>query len=102
MFASLSCGDDLFRVVIRIAANRYDIDIGIGQHFGHISVSRDGAPMLSTKLFSIELAGGTDRGDLALGGGIDCRNVRARHPTVTNNANVVFFHSCSTDSSPSF
>src|SRR5579859_6472303 len=93
MFSRARRGDHLVRMVVWIAAHRHHIDIWISQHFFQVAVSGDGAAVLVTELLRVQFTRGKDRGDLRRSRGVDRRDVRARHPPVTDDADIVFLHS---------
>src|SRR5438552_5851122 len=92
MFAGFAGGDDLPGVVVRIAANRHDVDIGIGQHVTEIIIDRNGAAIFVAEFGGIEFARGINCGDLPQGSGVEGWNVRRSDPAVSDNADVIFLH----------
>ena len=92
VFASAGGFDDLRFVLIWIAANRNDVNVGIGEHLVEVVVSGDGAAVLGAEFGGIQRTRGIDGGDLRERRGVDGGNVRGSDPAITDDADVVFFH----------
>ena len=56
VFASLGGGDDLARVLVRVAAHRDNVDRRVGEHFFEISVALDFAAVFGTEFRLVEFA----------------------------------------------
>src|SRR5262245_54300054 len=92
MFVGFSRRDRVLGVIVRIAANGYDMELRIGEHGIEISVASDRAMMEGAEFGGIQFARRTYSGNLRLGRGVDGGNVRSTNPAVTDNADVIFLH----------
>src|SRR5689334_9655202 len=92
MLACSGGTNGLSGMLIREAAQRDDMDFRVGQHIVEVPIYMDWAPMLGGESIRVELAGRTDRGHLRQRARINRRYVGSRHPSVTNDPNVILFH----------
>lgn len=56
MFAGAGGFEELRLVLIRVAANRDDVDVGIGEHFVEVIVSSDTAAVFGAQFVGIQRA----------------------------------------------
>jgi hypothetical protein len=85
-------GDGLIAVLARVAGDVHHMDARVSEYGIDALVALDLAAVLGAELRVIQLAGGVDRRDLALGGFVDCLDVSSGCPAISDNADVVFFH----------
>ena len=85
-------GDGLVAVIAGIGGDVDNVDVGIGQHFIEVLVGLDGGAVLGAELVVGQRAGGIDRCDLGLSGGVDGRDVGTGCPSMSDDSDVVFFH----------
>src|SRR5262249_10548160 len=91
VLAGLGCGDGVPDVILWVTANRDDLDARIGQHAGQFSVAADFASVARVQFLGVELARRTDRCDLGVRCGVDCCNVGASDPAVSDDPDVILF-----------
>ena len=92
VFFGVGGGDGLVAVLAGIGGDVDDVNARIGEHGVEVLVGGDGAAVFGAEFGAIEGAGGVDGGDLSLFGGVDGVDVRCGCPSVSDNADVVFFH----------
>ena len=92
VFFGVGGGDGLVAVLAGVGGDVDDVNARIGEHVVEVLVGGDGAAVFGAEFGAIEGAGGEDGGDLSLFGGVDGVDVRRGCPSVSDNADVVFFH----------
>ena len=92
VLAGCGCGDDLFRVLVRITADRDNVDRRIGEHSLQVGMALDFAAVLCAEFGGVQLARGVNRRDLPLGGAVNRVDMRPGHPAITDHANIKFLH----------
>ena len=92
VFFGVGGGDGLVAVLAGIGGDVDDVNARIGEHVVEVLVGGDCAAVFGAEFGAIEGAGREDGGDLSLFGGVDGVDVRRGCPSVSDNADVVFFH----------
>ena len=78
----------MFPMLIRITANGNDIQAGLAEHRLVIGVGANPAAVFGAERLGVQAAGRVNRGDLRMRACINGGDMRARNPSVTNDANL--------------
>src|SRR6185436_14187995 len=92
MLARFRRRNRMLGMLIRIAADRDDIESRVAQERVQIGVTGNLGAMAGADVFGIELARRIDFGDTSAPRGIDRGDMRSGHPAITYDADVIFFH----------
>src|SRR4051812_10947607 len=91
MFTSLRSHHRVPGMVLRVTANRDRMNFGIGQHGAQLGMAGDFRAVTRAHLRRIQLARRPYSRHPGKRSGIDRRDMSARHPTVADYPNVIFF-----------
>ena len=91
MLARIGSGDGLRRVLRRHRADVHHLDVS-GEKLVEVRIALDFSAMLGADLRLIQFSPGVDCGDLRVGSLVERVNMSTRCPTVSDDADVVFFH----------
>src|SRR5947209_19955520 len=81
---------ELLRMLVGIARDIDDVNVGIREHRLELRMHRYGTTVTGAQFAGIQRAGGEDRGDLGLARGVDGADMCGRRPAVADDPNVVF------------
>src|SRR5688572_2088420 len=78
-------------MVLRVTANRHDVNRRVLQHLVEAGMALDGATVAGTDLGGIQRTRGADGRHLGMRRGVDGRNVGRADPPVSDDADVIAF-----------
>ena len=84
-------------MLVWVAGHIDNVDGRILQHCLEICVGLDTSTMGGADLIVVQQSGGKNCGNLTKAGVVDCVDMSAGRPSVSNDANVEFFHNGSSD-----